>query len=151
MKYTWSAECNITKKTDKRSFRAAKVVYMLIMQPHCSLHRMISTSWDVAAIPNHTQTYVTADPMESSQGKRKWQLQQKAFTIQFELLLRVFVHFWHPLVKTEVYVAEKTCFTAFPQMLFNDHISDSYPTTCKTPYILYAYFQTSTHFWKTVK
>ena len=40
MKYTFSAACNITKQADKRSFWAAKVVYMLIMQPHCSLHRM---------------------------------------------------------------------------------------------------------------
>ena len=42
MKYTWSAACNITKQTDKRSFWAAEVVYMLIMQPHCSMHRMVS-------------------------------------------------------------------------------------------------------------
>ena len=42
MKYTWSAACNISKQTDKRSFWAAEVVYMLIMQPHCSLHTMVS-------------------------------------------------------------------------------------------------------------
>ena len=39
MKYTWSATCNIRKQADKISFWAAKVVYMLIMQPHHSLHR----------------------------------------------------------------------------------------------------------------
>ena len=39
---TWSAACDIRKQIDKRSFWAAKVVYMLVTPPHCGLHRKVS-------------------------------------------------------------------------------------------------------------